>query len=120
MISIASQLLDNFVWLDEFDHVPVVEQTERALSGEQHIEKTRLPDGRPITLFSEMESAAVFKPLLLHAQTTLTAFEITVRGTVFNVVWDHSNKAVTSKPAVYFSNAEPTNFENITLRLKTV
>ncbi|WKD23720.1 hypothetical protein NDQ71_01045 [Pseudoalteromonas sp. KG3] len=120
MIVINAQSLDNFVWLNEFDYLPVAEQTERALNGAQHIEKTLIPQGRPINLYSDFEAASVFTPLYEHAQTTLTAFEITIRGTVFNVVWDHSQKAVEAVPHTHFSDSAPTHFQNINLRLKTV
>jgi len=120
MIVINAQSLDNFVWLNEFDYLPVAEQTERALNGAQHIEKTPIPAGRPIYLYSDFEDASVFTPLYEHAQTTLTAFEITIRGNVFNVVWDHSQKAVEAAPHAHFSDAAPAHFQNINLRLKTV
>jgi hypothetical protein len=120
MIVINAQQLDNFVWLDEFDYLPVAEQTERALNGAQHIEKTLIPQGRAINLYSDFEAASVFNPLLVHAQTTLAAFEITIRGTLFNVVWDHSQKAVEAVPHAHFADAAPTHFQNINLRLKTV
>ena len=120
MIVINAQQLDNFVWLNEFDYVPVAEQVERALNGAQHIEKTLIPKGRPINLYSDFEAASVFMPLHVHAQTTLTAFEITIRGTVFNVVWDHSQNPVEAVPHTHFSDAAPSHFQNINLRLKTV
>tara|TARA_B100002049_G_C16078812_1_gene376311 strand:- start:782 stop:1144 length:363 start_codon:yes stop_codon:yes gene_type:complete len=120
MIILNAQQLENFVWLNEFDYLPVAEQTELALNGAQHIEKTLIPLGRPIHLHSDMEQASAFKPIFEHAQTTLNAFEISIRGTVFNVVWDHSQKAVESTPHTHFSDAEPTHFTNINLRLKTV
>ncbi|MEI8642734.1 hypothetical protein P4S60_10350 [Pseudoalteromonas sp. Hal040] len=120
MILLNAQQLDNFVWLNEFDYLPVVEQTERALNGAQHIEKTLVPLGRPIHLYSDFETASTFKPLLEHAQSTLDAFEISIRGTLFTVVWDHTQKAVESTPHTHFSDTEPTHFTNINLRLKTV
>ncbi|WP_304635542.1 hypothetical protein [Pseudoalteromonas sp.] len=120
MILINAQNLDNFVWLNEFDYLPIAEQTERALNGAQHIEKTLIPLGRPIHLYSDLELASTFKPLFEHAQNTLDAFEISIRGTLFNVVWDHAQKAVECTPYAHFSDAEPTHFTNINLRLKTV
>ncbi|KAA1165484.1 hypothetical protein EU508_00695 [Pseudoalteromonas fuliginea] len=120
MIVINAQQLDNFVWLDELDYSAVAEQSERALNGAQHIEKTIIPAGRSINLYSDFEAASVFNPLFEHANTTLSQFEITIRGTVFNVVWDHSQKAVEGTPHTHFSDSAPTYFQNINLRLKTV
>lgn len=120
MIIINAQQLDNFTWLDEIDYIPVAEQAERALNGAQHIEKTLIPLGRPINLYSDFEQASVVNPLLDHAKTTLDAFEITIRGMVFNVVWDHTQKAVEATPHTYFSDAAPTHYQNVNLRLKTV
>jgi len=120
MILINAQSLDNFVWLNEFDYLPVAEQTERALNGAQHIEKTLIPAGRPIELYSDFEAANVINPLYQHAQTTLEAFAITIRGTAFNVVWDHTQKAVEATPHAHYADAAPMHFQNINLRLKTV
>ncbi|CAM4177452.1 hypothetical protein [Pseudoalteromonas byunsanensis] len=119
MIVINNIQLDNAVWTDEYDYQGVAEQTERALNGAQHIEKTAIV-GRPITIESALEAAALYIALFEHSQTELAAFDITIRGTTFNVVWDHSQKPVTGSPLQYFSDSEPTHFENITLRLKTV
>lgn len=120
MIEIANLQLDQFVWIDEFDYSLVIEQTERALNGAAHIEKSTLPNGRPITLHSAWESKAVFTSLFNHAQNTLTGFAISVRGTAFQVMWDHSQKPVTGSPVTPFADVEPDHFEHVTLRLKTL
>ncbi|WP_440053377.1 hypothetical protein ACSLBF_10550 [Pseudoalteromonas sp. T1lg65] len=119
MIVINNIQLDNAVWTDEYDYQAVTEQTERALNGAQHIEKTLIV-GRPITIESVLEPAALYIALFEHSQTKLAEFVITIRGTSYTVVWNHNQKPVTGSPLQYFSDSTPTHFENITLRLKTV
>lgn len=119
MIVINAIELPHAVWTDEHDYQAVAEQTELALNGASHIEKTLLP-GRPITIESVLEAASSYIALFDHSRTTLTTFDISIRGTVYTVVWDHSKKPCTGSAVSYYSDAEPDFFENITLRLKVV
>ncbi|MCF2829830.1 MULTISPECIES: hypothetical protein [unclassified Pseudoalteromonas] len=119
MIVINAIELPHAVWTDEHDYQAIAEQTELAINGAPHIEKTKLP-GRPITIESVLETASAYIALFDHSRTTLTAFDISIRGTVYTVVWDHSQKPCTGSAVSYYSDAVPDFFENITLRLKVV
>ncbi|MDK1288490.1 hypothetical protein [Pseudoalteromonas umbrosa] len=120
MIELNNQQYDQFVWTDEFNYQSVAEQTERALNGAQHIEKTTIPVGRAITLWSQQESYDVFKALFDFAQSQLSAFQITIRGAIHTVVWDHTQQPVTGTEIKQYSDAPPDAFENVTLKFKTV
>ncbi|WP_046005781.1 hypothetical protein [Pseudoalteromonas rubra] len=120
MIEINGTQHEQFVWVDEFNYQAIAEQSERALNGAPHIEKTAIHVGRPITLQSQLESATIYKALFAHATSTLTDFTITIRGTVYQVMWDHSQQPVTGTPIAMYSDAEPEHFQDVTLKLKTV
>ncbi|KAF7787201.1 hypothetical protein PRUB_a4080 [Pseudoalteromonas rubra] len=120
MIEINGTLLEQFVWTDEFNYLAVTEQSERALNGATHTEKTAIPVGRPITLQSDLESATIYKALFEHAKGTLTDFPISIRGTDYQVMWDHSQQPVTGTPVALFSDAESEHFQDVILKLKTV
>ncbi|OUL59268.1 hypothetical protein [Pseudoalteromonas ulvae] len=112
--------LDQFVWRDEFAAFGIVEQTERALNGAPAIEKTAVSVGRPITLFSEMEDAALVEQLLSSANTELGTVTLNVRGTNIAATWDHAQSPVEVTPHQLYCDAKPNHFTQITLRFKTV
>lgn len=120
MITLASQQLPHAVWVNEYNYVGVAEHSERALNGAAHIEKTLIPNGQPITIISEMESAAVFSALLHHARNTLSAFTINIKNQPLEVVWAHEQGAIEGTPVANYSDNAPEHFTDIKLHLKTV
>lgn len=119
MISFSSITLTNFVWLDQYEFSGVVQQQERALNGAPHIENTLVSVGRPITLFSDIEDADLFKALQAHALANQAPFNMNINGTTHSVIWRHLPQAVSGKPIARFSDGEPEYFEKITLTLQT-
>jgi hypothetical protein len=120
MITIGALTLSNFIWSDQFNYASVAQQIEPALNGASHIENTKLTAGRPITLTSDIEPAALFKSILSHSDTTLDKFAININGTDFNVMWLYNPIAVTGKPHQSYSDSEPDYFQDIILTLVTV
>ncbi|AZZ98750.1 hypothetical protein [Pseudoalteromonas sp. R3] len=120
MIELGGQQYGHFVWTDEHNYRSVAEQYERALNGAPHIEKTAIPFGRPITLQSDMEAAEAYKALLSHSQSALDSFAISVRGVLYQVVWDHTQQPVSGEPVSVYCDAEPDFYKNVILKFKTV
>ncbi|MBQ4836038.1 hypothetical protein [Pseudoalteromonas luteoviolacea] len=118
-------ILDNieypqFVWKNEFQASGIVQQTEFALNGSSHVEKSQVIAGRSVVLESELEDITSFETLFNHSQSTLIEFQITIRGVTFNVIWDHSEAPISAEPHRLFSDAKPDFFRNVVLRFRTV
>jgi hypothetical protein len=116
----ADITLENFVWSDQFEWARVAQQIEPALNGAQHIENTLLTVGRPITLISSLEPAALFQKIENHMQSNMSSFVININGANYTVAWLHNPLAVTAKPHKQYSDAQPDNFIDVTLTLITV
>ncbi|KZN58536.1 hypothetical protein N473_26405, partial [Pseudoalteromonas luteoviolacea CPMOR-1] len=76
-------ILDNieypqFVWKNEYQALGIVQQTEFALNGSSHVEKSQIIAGRSIVLESELEDISSFETLFNHSQNTLTSFQISI------------------------------------------
>ena len=120
MITFATFTLPEFYWVDEFEFSGVYQQQERALNGATHTENNIVTTGMPITLKSDLEDSTLFLNLKAHSIANQAAFNLTINGTVYSVIWLHNPIAVSGKPFAHYVDAPPDNFIDITLTLKTV
>lgn len=121
MITLDTIQLPQFIWLNRIGYTPFVCTSEFALDGSQHIEVATKQAGRSIVLFSDGESINLFEALENHANTKgATSFNLDINGTVFNVIWDYREQAISGAPAINYSDSAPDAVDAITLKLITV
>ncbi|MGL4545835.1 MAG: hypothetical protein ACRCUU_09875 [Plesiomonas sp.] len=121
MITLDTLALPQFIWLNRLGYSPFICSSEFALDGSQHIEVAAKQAGRAIVLFSEGEPISLFDALETHAKTQgASSFALDINGTVFNVMWDYREQAISGAPAINYSDSNPDAVDAITLKLITV
>lgn len=90
---VDTQPLTNLLWLNANEQQRVATQMKRALNGAPHIHQVVIPAGHSIELGTKdgWLSKSEFAALQQHSFTVLTGFDLTHRGTDYQVVWDHSS-----------------------------
>lgn len=122
MITLATIELPEFIWLNRGNWSPHRLTVEHALDGSMHVEVGTVQAGRPMVIYGDSASAALYSSLDTHqAAQGAQSFTLSIDGTDFTVMWDYrSELPVTGTPTVNFSDSAPDAWDSVTLRLMTV
>jgi hypothetical protein len=115
-------LSDDLQWVDEFAWHPVVQKTGRTITGAYWVDAQPLTAGRPITLQGDEQTGWVRRADLVLLQALAvspSAVSLTLRGVTYPVIFDHEAVPIEARAVVGFDDVAPTDFYNITVRLRT-
>ena len=114
MINLDSITLPDMIWADEFDWRPVVQRTERTLTGKLMIEEASLHKGRPITLTDTWITRSTLEQLQILASAPANTHTLTIQA------WRHSEQALTAEPIKPVTDPDGDDLYSLTLRLMVV
>jgi hypothetical protein len=122
--STVLQLNPDLYWADE-DWLPVQQTEQRTVTGSVIISATQLSGGRPITLQPADDNSGWMTKAQLDQLRNWGAvagqvMELTLRGTVRNVIFRHQDKALDAAPVVFFSDMDSGDYYRVTLRLTEI
>lgn len=119
-------LSPDLLWSDEFNWHPVEQTVQRTITGAQVLQSAQRVAGRAITLEPEDDNSAwhareVVEQLRNWAAVAGLTLELTLRGTIRNVVFRHHDGAgLEARPIVHFSDPDNTDFYRCTLRFMEI
>ncbi|MFN3881936.1 MAG: hypothetical protein ACK4L8_10970 [Nitrincola lacisaponensis] len=116
----ALTLPDQMIWIDEFAWRPVVQRTERTLTGKLFIEEALMQKGRPITLAGDWVTRATLQQLQTLASAASTTHTLVIQGQTYTVAWRHTEQALTAEPIKPVTDPGDDDFYELTLRLMVV
>ena len=116
-------LENGFLWSDEFDWQPIEQSQERATNGALIIQEGKKKSGRPITLTADKNMAWLKRHIVSKLKTwsvlqekfTLQ-FEYFHDKRVFNVAFNHQDKAIEARPVLDHPSVSEDEEYNVTLR----
>ena len=120
MITLDSITLPEMIWVDEFAWRPVVQRTERTLTGKLIIEEAALQKGRPITLSDTWITRSTLEQLQILASSPTNTHTLILQGQTYTVAWRHSEQALTAEPIKPVTDPSGDDFYSLTLRLMVV
>lgn len=125
---ITLHLDPDLYWSDE-DWGPVIEETERSLTGALIRYQAVQVGGRPITLEPEDDRSgqmqrSVLEQLRAWAAVPGLTMTLSLRGETYSVRFRHGGEggtpAITSRPMVHFNDTAPGDWYFVTVRLITL
>lgn len=121
----AITFTDDLQWVDEFQWAPVVQSTERSITGAALIQNALRTGARPITLAADSDEVGWFTRGQLEGLYSLASLPgevmtLTYRGVTRAVIFDQSNTAIDPRPVVPFADVQPGDYYHVTLRFLTV
>lgn len=119
-LSTTLTLPSDLIWRDEYDWHPVVQSVEYSTTGAMIVDAMTKQAGRPITLmagenFAWMQRSTVAQ-LKTWAAIAGAEFVLSLNGTSFNVIFDHTQTAFEASPVVEFSAPLDSDYYVLTLR----
>lgn len=120
MITLDSITLPDMIWSDEFSWRPVVQRTERTLTGKLVVEEAALHKGRPITLSDTWITRSTLQQLQILASAPANTHTLTLQGQAYTVAWRHSEQALTAEPIKPVTDPDGDDLYSLTLRLMVV
>ncbi|MFN3879797.1 MAG: hypothetical protein ACK4L8_00010 [Nitrincola lacisaponensis] len=120
MITLDAITLPDMIWSDEFAWRPVVQRTERTLTGKLFIEPALMHLGRPITLTDAWVTRTTLQQLQALASTPGSTHTLTLQGQNYTVAWRHTEQALTAEPIKPVTDPGADDFYSLTLRLMVV
>ena len=121
----ALTFTDDLQWVDELQWAPVVQSTERSITGAALIQNALRTGARPITLAADSDMVGWFTRSQLGGLYSLASLPgevmtLTYRGVARSVIFDHANTAIDARPVVPFADVQPGDYYHVTLRFLTV
>lgn len=117
-------LPEDLIWVDEFDWTPIQQTQTYSITGALIIESGTKQAGRPITLSGDANSGLISRADLKKLQTKLTAstpLVLTLNDArTFNVIFNHTQKPIESKPWIDYSDTDDTDFYTLKISLLAV
>lgn len=114
----------NLTWPDEYEWAQVEQRTQYSITGALIIEAGAKQAGRPITLQGDRSgpwfTRATLETLRAWAALPAEQFVLSYRGTNLNVVFDHSQNAITAQSIAGHADPEDSDFYAATLRFLEV
>lgn len=117
---------DDLEWVDEFSFIPVTQDVQRTIGGNQVIQEAALVKGRPITL-SGGESVWMPKKVLKDLQTMMSQVGVVMTLTMpnsdtYKVIFRHGEGDVISGKPVHRQTvtSDDTMYHNVTLKLMEI
>jgi hypothetical protein len=114
----------DLLWIDEWDWTPMQQTQTYSITGALIIERGTKQAGRPITLAGDNTSGLIsradLKTLQAKLSTTNTMMLTLNDARKFNVIFNHAQKPIESKPWIDYSNPEDTDFYTLKINLLAV
>lgn len=115
------QLSDHLVWVDEFLWNPVSQRSEYSITGALIVETASRQAGRPITLRGGADHGwmprSAISALRGFASQTNAQMVLNLRGTTYDVIWDHANVGFEAIPVVDYADPLASDYYTVVLRL---
>ena len=113
-------LPDDLLWVDEFGWQPVEQRVSYTITGAVIVEAAAKQAGRPISLEGGDDYGWVQRSVIatLDAWKALPAEPLTLvlRGTTYNVAFDHERGALETRPVMEVHDPDPTDYYVLRLR----
>ena len=118
-------LEDGFLFNDEFDWAPIKQNSDYAVNGTFIVQTGKMKSGRPITLLAKDASqgwiqrkdlAKLYAWSQLQGERFILEFEHTHDNQVFNVIFNHEQKAFEVSPLLDSPPLSDDDYYNATMR----
>ncbi|MBU2967057.1 hypothetical protein Q4508_12595 [Amphritea sp. 2_MG-2023] len=113
-------LPDDLIWANEFAWSAVRQSAEVALTGALIVEEAAQQAGRPITLTGGWATRTLVEQLYALVQLPGQSYSLQINDQTYNVMFLHTDNAMTAEPVLAVTDPAPTDSYYLTLRFMVV